>query len=161
MGYLRELAINTGWIKPRPGEFLPEHQELGLAYQLFELTFRDSRRELGSRPGEEEIVRDLMGKRIKERALRVVRAGLKASFYSPDLPGPHEVSISSDYLFSFKHAELISKPASRQAVELDNLPPAQSEAWFDHGKTVVDATLAHLIDRRGLPKYLARIQIPR
>lgn len=158
MGFLRELGVNTGWIKPRPGEFLPEHQELGLAYQIFDMTFKDSRRELERKPDEEDMVRNVMGTYIRERALRVVRAGLSASYYGPDLPGPHEISITNDYLFSFRRQELLIAPAPGKSVQVDDLVSARPIAWFEHGKAVVDTTLAHLIDRRGLARYLSRIE---
>ncbi len=158
MGFLRELGINNGWIKPKPGEFLREHQELGLAYQIFDMTFKDSRRELDRKPEEEDMVRDAMGAHIKARALRVVRAGLLASYYRPDLPGPHEILIANDYLFSFRRQDLFIAPAEGVSVHINDLVEAKPRVWFEHGKTVVDATLAHLIDRRGLARYLSRIE---
>ncbi|GEM_PF-3467459 len=160
MAFLRELGISTGWVKPRPGEFLPEHQELGIAYQALALTFRDSRRELERKPDEEEMVRDLMGRRIRDRALRVIAASLQASFYSPDYPGPHEISIGDNYLFSFKSKRLLIKPAPGIKVEVKELIDAPSQAWFEHGMNVVNATLDHLANVRGLPSYLAQIELP-
>ncbi len=161
MGYLRELGISTGWVKPKPGEFLPEHQELGLAYQLLDLTFRDSRRELAARPDEEELVRDLLGKRIKERALRVTSEGLKASYYSPDQSGPHHLLVGESLLFSLKSQKLLRAPAPRTSFNAEELEEASSKEWFEHGMNVAKTTLAHLVGVRGLPIYLSRIELPR
>lgn len=161
MGNLRELGISTGWVKPKPGEFLPEHQELGLAYQLLDLTFRDSRRELAARPDEEELVRDLLGRRIQERALKVTSAGLVASFYSPYQAGPHHLLIGESLLFSLKSQRLLRRPAKGVSFDVEKLEEASTKDWFEHGMNVAKTTLAHLVGVRGLPIYLSKIELPR
>jgi hypothetical protein len=161
MGFFREIGINTGWIKPKPGEFLPEHEELGLAYQIFDLTYRDSRIELERRKGEEEIVVNLLGQRIKERALRVTAASISAAFYTRNLMGPHYFRVGNSYLFSLKSQRLLVTPASEARFDPERLEDAPPQAWFVQGKAVVDGTLSHLSEFHGLPRYLTRIEIPR
>ena len=160
MSIIKEVLLNTGWIKPRLGEFNPEHEEFGIAYGAFLVTFQDSRRELERRPNEEEMVRDLMGRRIKEREQRLTSAAISASSYTPYHAGPHYFQVGIQYLFSLKSQRLLIEPAPGIRFDAEKLKDAPPEAWFEHGKTVVDSTLRHLSEFHGLPTYLARIQVP-
>lgn len=166
MSIIKEILLNTGLIKPRTvEEFLPKHRELGFAYQALALTYFDSRRELERKPEEQEMVVDLMGRRIRERTLRLVDLAVSAAITNPYVAEPHHLEIGQNYMFDIDNQRLLIKKLKRNMLrrnvpDLEQAVEAPSEAWFKYGMEVADTLLSHLVFYGRLPTYLREIPLP-